>query len=224
MGENHILTKLLRRQPELNRNLSLKSFSARDVIAQPEQPLDHLIFPITGMVAMTVAVGSDLVEVGMIGPEGVIGGGAVFGARRHLTFASGCVSGTAHLLPAAVLIDLAKRDEIVRKSLFRAESWLLVQAQQIAACNGRHTVPQRLCHWLLRAADINGNKDLPATQELIAELLGIQRASISSSAAKLQDKGCIQYSRGVISIIDRKELEAGACECYAILQQRRLDV
>lgn len=221
MAQNAVLSELLHLHPELERHLDQTEFSTRDFIVRPDQAIENVVFPVSGLVATVMAVGSDFVEAGMIGADGAIGGSVVLGGRRHPTFALGCIPGAAHVLPAAVLFNLAKDDETVRTLFFRSESWLLVQAQQIAACNGKHAVSQRFCHWLLRAADIHGNESLFATQELIAQLLGVQRASISPCASELQDKGYIKYSRGVISIIDREMLEAQACECYRMIRKRR---
>lgn len=95
---------------------------------------------------------------------------------------------------------------------------LWAEAQQVAACNTIHNISSRLCRWLLQTADrINGD-ELPLTQDLLAHMLGVRRTSVTLLAQELQGKGLIQYSRGKIVILDRKGLEARACECYGVIK------
>ena len=102
----------------------------------------------------------------------------------------------------------------MRTALFRHEQFILVQAQQSAACNATHTVEARLARWLLRCRDLQGSDDLQLTQEFVAEMMGVRRTSVSVAAKELQDADLITYSRGRISIIDLKGLRTMACECY----------
>jgi PAS domain S-box-containing protein len=89
-------------------------------------------------------------------------------------------------------------------------------------CNAVHDAPARLCLWLLQTSDRIGNDTLPLTQELIAQMLGVRRTTVTIMAQSLQSQGAIKYMRGRISILDREKLEHCACECYAILQQEKL--
>src|SRR5512132_3980428 len=97
-----------------------------------------------------------------------------------------------------------------------------VEAQQIAACNAAHDAAPRLCRWLLQSADRIGSDHLPLTQELIAEMLGVRRTTVTRLAQSLQRRDIIKYMRGHISILDRERLQHGACECYAVMQQEKL--
>ena len=84
------------------------------------------------------------------------------------------------------------------------------------------TQPPRLCRWLLQSADRIGSDHLPLTQELIAEMLGVRRTTVTLLAQSLQRRDIIKYTRGRISILNRERLQHGACECYAVIQQEKL--
>jgi CRP-like cAMP-binding protein len=99
----------------------------------------------------------------------------------------------------------------------RHEQVLLMQAQQSVACIAVHQIEARLCRWLLRARDLSNSDSLPFTQEFLAEMLGVQRSSVSVVAHTLQQAGLIKYSRGRIQIINLEGMQETACECYAII-------
>ena len=113
--------------------------------------------------------------------------------------------------------QLLERDETIRATLFAHEQFMMVQAQQTAACNAKHTIPQRLSTWLLRARDVAGADELLLTQEHLAHMLGVQRASVSGFAGQLQDMDLIRYRRGRLSITDVEGLTHQACECHSRL-------
>src|SRR5438132_6836776 len=103
--------------------------------------------------------------------------------------------------------------------LLRYTQALITQMAQTAVCNRHHSVDQQLCRWLLLSLDrLPGNK-LVMTQELIANMLGVRREGVTEAAGKLQDAGLIEYSRGKISVVDRKRLEARVCECYSVVKR-----
>jgi hypothetical protein len=221
MDQNAVLSALVQRHPELTTRIVSAEFFSGTVIARPEESIEQLVFPASGMLAAAVAVGDKYVDVGMVGSTGLIGGGAAFGSRSHASFILGRFPGRICFLPAELLADVANEDQIARAALFASEQWLLVQAQRIAACNAAHSVIQRLSSWLLRAADTSGFDELPAKQETIAESLGVQRASVSVAAAELQNAGCISYRRGRLAITSREELALHACDCHAELRRGR---
>ena len=71
-----------------------------------------------------------------------------------------------------------------------------------AACNAVHDASARLCRWMLRARNLSGSDTLPFSQELLAEMLRVQRTTVSPVARTLQAAGMIQYRRGKIKILD----------------------
>jgi len=93
-----------------------------------------------------------------------------------------------------------------------------VQLAQSAICNQFHTVVEHLCRWLLSTQDRVKTDEIPLTQEFLAQMLGVRRASIGDAANRLQRDGLINYVRGQLTIIDRPGLEATACECYGVVK------
>jgi CRP-like cAMP-binding protein len=162
----------------------------------------------------------DRIEAGMVGRRGTVGGSVMFGGRTHLTTAFAQLPGSGWVLKASDLHELAERASDVRDLFFRNEQYLLAQAQQTAACNAKHRIPQRLATWILRAQFDSGDAELNLTQEYLAQMLGVQRASVSMFAGALQEKGLIFYRRGRVRILDREGLEHEACECHATLRNR----
>jgi CRP-like cAMP-binding protein len=104
--------------------------------------------------------------------------------------------------------------------VMRHEQTLFAQAQQSTACMAHHEVEARLCRWLLRARDLSGSDTLPFTQEFLAEMLGVQRTSVTTVARTLQEAGMIRYTRGKIVIIDVEGLREGVCECYETVKDQ----
>ena len=97
--------------------------------------------------------------------------------------------------------------------------YFLIQVLQSVACNGLHSVQERFARWLLMAHDRAGTDSFRLTQEFLADLLGIHRPSVTVVARTLQAAGLISYTRGLITITDRKGLEEATCECYNMVRQ-----
>jgi CRP-like cAMP-binding protein len=95
---------------------------------------------------------------------------------------------------------------------------LITQMAQTAVCNRHHTIDQQLCRWLLISLDRLPSNQLKMTQALIANMLGVRREGVTEAAGKLQQAGLINYSRGLITIIDRQGLEDRVCECYQVVK------
>jgi CRP-like cAMP-binding protein len=94
-----------------------------------------------------------------------------------------------------------------------------MQVAQTAACNRLHDIRQRLSRWLLMTQDRVDSESLPITHDFLATMLGTDRPSVSLAAGVLQKKKLIEYTRGAVKIVNRKQLEDFACECYGIIQQ-----
>lgn len=103
--------------------------------------------------------------------------------------------------------------------LLRYMQALVAQIVQTAACNRHHSLEQQLCRWLLLSLDLLSSNELVMTHDLIANLLGVGRPSVSLAAYKLQGAGLITYKRGRIEVLRRKKLETCACECYAVVKR-----
>ena len=124
------------------------------------------------------------------------------------------VAGSASVLEADVFCEFAEGSVTFRATLARHEQFILAQAQQSAACNACHPLEARLARWLLRCRDLQHSDDIQLAQEFLAEMLGVQRTSVSIVANILQQAGLIRYRRGHIRIVDVESLRDSACECY----------
>ena len=121
-------------------------------------------------------------------------------------------------MKARVLHEEFARGGPFQGLLLRYTQALITQISQTAVCNRLHSVEKRLCRWLLLSHDRVRSDELLMTQEFISNMLGGRRESVTVAAGRLQDAGLIQYARGQIRILDRKGLEATACECYQIVR------
>jgi CRP-like cAMP-binding protein len=118
-----------------------------------------------------------------------------------------------------MLKDEFNRGDAMQHLLLRYTQALLTQMAQTAVCNRHHSLDQQLCRWLLLSLDRLAGNDLVMTQELIANMLGVRREGVTEAAGNLQGAGLIRYSRGHISVINRRGLEARTCECYAVVKK-----
>ena len=121
---------------------------------------------------------------------------------------------TATKISAAQFRKTVAGSEAIRDLSVHFNEVLLTQARVTAACNALHPVEARFCRWLLQSADRAASDTVTLTQELLAEMLGVRRTSVTEVAGKMQNEGVITYSRGVIRILDRTNLERLSCECY----------
>ncbi len=223
---NRLLTLL----PSADINLlapSLKSVSLSQgvVLNEPCTEIEQVIFPHSGMVSL-LAVMADgrAVETATVGAEGVVGGMAGFGLRMTITRAVVQTPLVASQIAAAPFRRAVSASPQLRDLLVRYNEALLGQVQVTAACNALHSIHARLARWILQTADRTQGSFVPLTQELISEMLGVRRSSVSEVAVKLQDAGLIRYSRGMIEIIDRPALMEAACECYETIRRQSGDV
>jgi CRP-like cAMP-binding protein len=158
-----------------------------------------------------------IVEVGLIGNDGMSGASALMG--RQVSFERALIQ-----IPnggTRVKVELLQKEfdkgGALQNLLLGYVTDLMRQVSQTAACNATHTTEERLARWLLMCSDRVDSMKLGLTQEFLAEMLGTRRATVSVAAITLQSANLIHYNRGHITIIEREGLEAFACECYKIL-------
>ena len=193
----------------------------KQILYEVGAPLEHVYFIEEGIASvLTMMEDGASSEVGMIGPEGLIGVSALLGGKVSAQHVVVQLPGAAHHIPAKRCKAAFERNPTVRKVVLRFIEDLLNLSSQTAACNRLHSVEQRTARWLLMAADRTGSPVLPLTQEFLAAMLGVRRSGVSEAAGELQRSGVIRYRRGEISIVDRAGLEATACECYDLDRQR----
>ena len=192
------------------------------VLVEAGAPLTHVYLPESGIVSIVIRLSEgQRIEMAMAGRDGIIGASAVFGDAVSLSEASVLLPGSAFMIDVAIFRSLADRSTAFRTLLARHEQALLAQVQQSAACNAAHPVEARLSQWLLRAHELCDDRTLPLTQELLAQMIGVQRNAVSLVAHALQQAGIISYSRGHIEIDDLEGLAQTSCECYRVVKAQR---
>lgn len=168
--------------------------------------------------------GGNTVEVGLIGKEGVVGAPSALGAEHSANRGFMQVAGSGFRINLKTLQQQAENSSELRVCLQKSMQGLLAQTAQTAACNRVHELPERLARWLLTAHDRIESDRIPLTHEFLGMMLGTGRPTVTLAAGTLQRAGLILYSRGHVTITDRKGLEAVACECYQTVhnEYRRL--
>jgi CRP-like cAMP-binding protein len=186
---------------------------------EPGDPLDHIYFPHSGIISLVVPLtGGQMVESAMVGRDTMFGGSLAIGGLPSSNRVIVQLAGDGVTIDVAPFREIAEKSPNFRITLIRHEQALFVQAQQSAACNAAHTIEARLSRWLLRARDLSGSDKLALTQEFLAQMLGVQRSSVSIVANTLQQAGLIHYSRGRIEITNLAGLQAACCECYGTVK------
>jgi CRP-like cAMP-binding protein len=160
------------------------------------------------------------VETATVGREGVVGAMAGLGLHLPLTRAVVQTPLVVSRIAAAPFRRAVQASPALRDIIVRYNDVLLGQVQVTAACNALHPIQKRLARWILQTRDRIDTDMVPLTQELLSEMLGVRRSSVSEIARRLQTAGLIRYSRGTIEIVNRRALEAAACECYGIIRNQ----
>jgi len=193
--------------------------SLGDVVYESGGTLDHVCFPTSCIVSIIYMMEDGAVaEMGLVGNEGMVGVALFMGGDTVPNRAVVQVAGRAIRMKASKLQAEFRRGGCLQKLLLRYTQSLITQISQTAVCNQFHSVEQRLSRWLLLCHDRVRSDELIMTQECISNMLGGCRQSVTVAAGRLQDAGVIEYSRGHIKIMDRKKLEASACECYQVVR------
>lgn len=223
LADNRLLAALPRKELQrLQGHLEAVTFEAKTVVYQPDEPIRHVYFMGSGLLASNIIVMEDgsSVEAGMTGNEGVVGIAAIYGDGHSLFRCVVQSSGQAYRLDVETLNALASPSTVFRALFDRFVGAYLGQISQTGACNRLHDLEQRLCRWLLMAHDRVGGDQLSFTHEFLANMLGVRRASVTESAVVLSDAGLIEYRWGKIWIRNRRGLESTCCECYRLIQSR----
>jgi CRP-like cAMP-binding protein len=154
------------------------------------------------------------VEAAATGFEGMVGVAAILGETTSQYEVTVQGAGDALQITVSDLLRLADEAPDLRDVLLRYAQIQMIQAARSAACNRLHDVEERLARWLLHMHDWAWTDCMHLTQEFLAIMLGVRRASVTVAARTLQNAGLIKYSRGEITILDRSGLESMACEDY----------
>ena len=207
-----------------NRNLLVKSCIAVDLplrtpLYEAEAVPTYAYFMTSGMTSVvSVTATGEMVEVGIIGSEGVVGSFHLLGPAKVSTRAFTQTAGSALKMSFPELRRLFWTSEEIRARILEFEQAQSLSLSQVATCNGLHQAEARLARWLLMASDRTGSSVLRVTQEFLGMMLGASRTTVTITAGLLQRAGFIEYRWGEVKILNRPMLEETACDCYTITQ------
>ncbi len=201
-------------------NLKLTELLPGGVLYESGDIMEDICFPTDSVVSMLYVVeNGHSAEIAMIGNEGAVGIALFMGGMSTPSRAIVQSAGHCYRLNRRHLMAEFGLHGDFHHLLLRYTQTLITQMAQTAVCNRHHSIDQQLCRWLLLSMDRHSGNDLEVTHEMIANLLGVRRESVTKAANKLQDLGVIQYQRGHITILDRTGLEGRSCECYAVVRK-----
>lgn len=176
--------------------------------------ITHYLFPVSGITSSVMDMDGGTVEVGTVGPEGMIGLPALLGVRTTSTRTFTQSVCTIDRVATEDLEQAMEAEPELRALLLRYAEAYLEEVSQSVACNRLHTLEERCARWLLLTHDRTGTDEMKLKQRFLSYMLGVHRPAVSLAAGALQRKGVIRYSRGTIRILDRAALEAASCGCY----------
>jgi CRP-like cAMP-binding protein len=217
--------RLLSALPSEDRGLLTPHLSTVDLekgrlLYDPGDLLDQVYFPIDCVISlMTLMENGAAIESATIGREGALGLMAAVAPRQSLSRAIVQAPGSALRIASGPLHDAWNRSAALRTLVDHHNEALFGHAIQSVACNALHAVEARFCRWLLSCHDRLDTNTVSLTQEFLADMLGVQRTTVTAVAGSLQTKGLIRYRRGVVDILDRVGLEAMTCECYGAVRR-----
>jgi CRP-like cAMP-binding protein len=189
------------------------------VLYESGEHLKYVYFPVTAVVSLlcTLENGASA-EIAMVGNEGILGVAMFMSGKTTMSRAVVQSAGTGYRLKTQFLNEEFSLNGAMMQLLLRYTQALITQMAQTAVCNRHHSLEQQLSRWLLLSLDRHESNELLMTQELIANMLGVRRESVTDVAGKLQRSGIIHYQRGHITVLDRAKLELHSCECYQVVK------
>ena len=218
--DNHLLAALP--PPEWGRWLPLLEYVELElgqVLYESGKTLSHVYFPTTAIVSLLYVMEDGAsAEIAVVGNEGVVGIALFMGGESTPSRAVVQSAGYGFRLSSQAIKEEFKRAPVLHL-LLRYTQALITQMAQTAVCNRHHSLDQQLCRWLLLSLDRLQGDELVMTQELIANMLGVRREGVTEAALKLQREGLIRYTRGHISVLNRKGLENRVCGCYGVVKK-----
>lgn len=201
---------------QLQRSLGPIGYRSGHVLYQPEDRVEWVYFPESGLVSLiSVMLSGDQVESAVVGREGGIGFLEAAGTGIIFSRAVVQIDLVAQRAPAKAYLQALEASPTLRRAIASHVELTIAEGRQTIACIAHHPVEARLAWWLLECQERTGQDRLELTQEFLSAMLGIQRSTVSQVASILKAEGIIRYNRGVIDILDRDRLLSRSCECYA---------
>jgi CRP-like cAMP-binding protein len=218
---NHLLSALPAADfAQLAPALEPVDLTIQQTLLQADAEVGAAYFVESGIVSMLARLEEGgLVEVGLLGREGMAGLPLVFGTAISPVEAMVELPGRALRVKAPLFRQALERSPALMSLLLRYAAALHAQVSLAAGCHAAHDIPHRLARWLLMAHDRAEADEFPMTHEIMAQMLGVRRAGVTVVAGLLQNAGLIRYGRGRIVILDRARLEDASCECYGTIER-----
>jgi len=202
----------------ITRHLESVDLEVRDLVHDVDQPITHVYFMTAGVTSfVSVMADGSAVETATIGYEGMVGLAVFHGSDRTAAQAFCQVPGSALRMTSDAFRAEITHAPALTALLHRYTQALFTQVSQASACNRLHQIRQRCARWLLQTHDRVGADEFQLTQDFLAQMLGVRRASVSEVASAMQKAGLIEYRYGRVRIADRAALERSSCECYRII-------
>lgn len=203
----------------LEPNLELVSLSLGEILYDTNEQISNLYFPCSAAISLIYPMEDGaIIEVGLVGVEGMVGLPALLGGTTKTHQANVQVAGFATRIPTEIIRAEFRKEGALQDLLLRYIQSFFGQVSLTAVSNRFYTVEERLARWLLIVSDCVQSETFLLTQELISNMLGVRRAGVTVAAGALSQSGLIRYSRGKIAILDRQALEEFCGECYTIGQ------
>lgn len=204
----------------LSGHLDVVKLSRGQVLFEPGDDVTTTYFPAHKTMVSLVIITRDghEVEAATIGREGAVGGIVSAGDKPAFGRAVVQIAGSALAIQTSALESVKDVSPRFGELFARYADSLLAQMMQSVACNALHSVEERCCRWLLATHDRAGDQIIQLTQESLAEMLGVQRTTITGVIQNLEAKGLVRRQRGQVEITDRRGLERAACECYRAVE------
>ena len=200
-------------------HLERVSIKKGEVLHASDEPAEFVYFLERGVASLSVSTDEGKkMQLSIVGNESVVGERAIFKDGVFIIKCAMLTEGSGHKMRPAVFHKEFDRGDVLHDLVLGRMEARITETAQTALCNQMHPIEQRLSRWLLTFADRLHSEELPATQELIADMLGVTRSEISRTAGALSEANLIEYSRGRLTIITRAGLKKRACECYQVIK------
>ncbi|MDP3088270.1 MAG: Crp/Fnr family transcriptional regulator [Methylotenera sp.] len=215
VNKNRLINKLpLSELAQFLKACDLVTLHAQEILNSPNSKIEYVYFPINSVIALSLTTDGKSIETGLIGNDGMLGITLFLCVQEAPCTAFVQIEGEAYRIQASKFLDEVNKSTALRKILSR---YLLVLMNRLAlavGCHHFHSTEKRLAYLILIIHDTTHSKSLNITQELLSNLLGVRRVSITEAARHLQQRHIIQYSRGRITILDMPLLVAESCSCF----------